>query len=62
MAERRSFWQQLFGRTGTSSLSQRQQKVLQYIIGSMDENVPLQQYSRKTTCVATALEPRSIRS
>ncbi|MDQ5829178.1 MAG: hypothetical protein M3324_04745 [Actinomycetota bacterium] len=62
MSERRSFWQRLFDRTGTSSLSQRQQKVLQYIIGRIDENVPLQQYSRKTTCVATAPEPRSSRS
>ncbi len=43
MSERRSFWQRLFDRTGTSSLSQRQQKVLQYIIGRIDENVPLQQ-------------------
>jgi hypothetical protein len=43
MSERRSFWQRLFGRTGTSSLSQRQESVLQYIIGRLDENVPLQQ-------------------
>ncbi len=43
MSEQRSFWQRLFGRTGTSSLSQRQHNVLRYIIGRMDENVPLQQ-------------------
>jgi len=43
MSERRSFWQRLLGRTGTSSLSQRQEKVLQYIIGRIDKNVPLQQ-------------------
>jgi hypothetical protein len=43
MTERRSFWQRLFGRTGTSSLSQRQKRVLRYIIGRMDENVPLQE-------------------
>jgi hypothetical protein len=43
MSERRSFWQRLFGRTGTSSLSQRQKNVLQYIIVRMDEGVPLQQ-------------------
>lgn len=43
MSEQRSFWQRIFGRTGTSSLSQRQQNVLRYIIGRIDENVPLQQ-------------------
>jgi hypothetical protein len=43
MSERQSFWQRLFGRTGTSPLSQRQESVLQYIIGRLDENVPLQQ-------------------
>ena len=43
MSERRSLWQRLFGRAGTSSLSQRQEKVLQYIIGRIDENVPLQE-------------------
>ena len=53
MGERRSFWQRFFGRTGTSSLSQRQKRVLLYIIGRMDENVPLQQalqeeYVRRT--------------
>ena len=43
MTERRSFWQRFFGRTGTSSLSQRQRSVLQYIISRIDENVPLQE-------------------
>ena len=43
MSERRSFWHRLFGRTGTSSLSQRQEKVLHYIIERMGANVPLQQ-------------------
>jgi len=43
MTERRSFWQRFFGGRGTSSLSQRQQKVLQYIIGRIDEGVPLQE-------------------
>ncbi len=43
MSEQRSFWQRFFGRTGTSSLSQRQRSVLQYIISRLDENVPLQQ-------------------
>jgi hypothetical protein len=54
MTERRSFWQRFFGRTGTSSLSQRQQNVLQYIISRIDENVPLQEvlqeeYVRRNT-------------
>jgi hypothetical protein len=43
MTERRSFWQRFFGRTGTSSLSQRQKSVLQFIISRIDGNVPLQQ-------------------
>ena len=43
MSEQRSFWQRLFGRTGTSSLSPRQQKVSDYIIGRMEKDVPLQQ-------------------
>ena len=61
MSERRSFWQRLFGRTtGTSSLSLRQQKVLQYIIGRIDEDVPLQevlkeQYVRRH-CSRTEVE------
>ena len=40
MGERRSFWQRLFGGRG-SSLSQRQQKVLGYVIGRMNEGIPL---------------------
>ena len=60
MSERRSFWQRLLGRTGTSSLSQRQEKVLRYIIGRIDKNVPLQQvlqedYVRRN-CSAQELE------
>jgi hypothetical protein len=43
MSERRSLWQRLFGRAGGSSLSQRQERVLRYIIGRMDKDVPLQQ-------------------
>jgi hypothetical protein len=41
MTERRSFWQRLFGGRETSSLSQRQEKVLQYIIGRMNDGAPL---------------------
>ena len=43
MSERPSFWQRLFGRTGTSSLSPRQQKVSDYIIGRMQNDVPFRQ-------------------
>ncbi len=43
MSEPRSFWQRLFGRTGTSSLSQRQKNVLEYILNRMDAGVPLQE-------------------
>jgi|SRR5215210_728312 len=43
MTEQRSFWQRFFGRKGTSSLSQRQEKVLQYILGRMNEGAPLQE-------------------
>jgi hypothetical protein len=43
MSERRSLWQRLFGSGGSTSLSQRQQKVLQYIIGRMNEGAPLQE-------------------
>ncbi len=43
MSERRSLWQRLFGRAGSSALSQRQERVLRYIIGRMDKGVPLQQ-------------------
>jgi hypothetical protein len=41
MSERRSLWQRLFGSGGRSSLSQRQEKVLQYIVGRMNEGAPL---------------------
>jgi hypothetical protein len=41
MTERPSFWQRLFGGTRTSSLSQRQEKVLKYIINRINEDVPL---------------------
>ena len=43
MSEPPSFWQRLFGRTGTSSLSPRQQKVSDYIIARMENNVPFRQ-------------------
>ena len=47
MSEQRSFWQRLMGRGGGSSLSQRQQKVLGYMIGRLDKNVPLQEMLRE---------------
>ena len=47
MSERPSFWQRLFGRTGNSFLSPRQQKVSDYIIGRMEKDVPLQQVLRE---------------
>ena len=44
MGERRSFWQRLFGGEDASSLSQRQQKVMRYLIERMDKGgAPLQQ-------------------
>jgi hypothetical protein len=43
MTERPSLWQRLFGSRGTSSLSQRQEKVLHYIIGRINEGAPLQE-------------------
>ncbi len=43
MAERRSFWRRLFGGAGDSPLSQRQQKVLRYIIHRINEDAPLQE-------------------
>ena len=42
MTEQPSFWRRFFGRTGTSSLNQRQEKVLRYVIGRMNEGAPLQ--------------------
>ncbi len=47
MSEQRSFWQRLFGRTGSSSLSARQQKVSDYMIARMEEEVPLQEVIRE---------------
>ena len=47
MSEQRSFWQKLFGRTGSSSLSPRQQKVSDYFLGRMENDVPLQQVLRE---------------
>ena len=43
MEERRSFWQRFFGGRGGSSLSQRQQKVLEYIIQRMGQDAPLRE-------------------
>jgi hypothetical protein len=43
MTEQRSFWQRFFGRRGSSSLSQRQERVLQYILHRMNEGAPLQE-------------------
>jgi hypothetical protein len=43
MTERPSLWQRLFGSRGTSSLSQRQEKVLHYIIARINEGAPLQE-------------------
>jgi len=40
MDERRSFWQRFFGGRGGTSLSQRQQKVLEYIIQRMGQDAP----------------------
>jgi hypothetical protein len=47
LSERPSFWQRLFGRTGSSSLSPRQQKVSDYILVRMENDVPLQQVIRE---------------
>jgi hypothetical protein len=45
--QRSSFWQRLFGGDRGSSLSQRQQKVLGYMIGRLDKDVPLQEVLRE---------------
>jgi hypothetical protein len=37
MGERRSFWRRLFGGEEASALSQRQQKVIRYLIERMDK-------------------------
>ena len=47
MSEQRSFWQRLFGRTGSSSLSPRQQKVSDYILARMEKDVPLREVLRE---------------
>ncbi len=47
MSERPSFWQRLFGRTGGSSLSPRQQKVSDYMISRLEEEVPLREVIRE---------------
>ena len=47
MSEQESFWQRLFGRAGGSSLSQRQQRVLEYMLARLDKNVPLQEVLRE---------------
>ena len=47
MSERPSFWQRLFGRTGSSSLSPRQQKVSDYILARMEKDVPFRQVLRE---------------
>jgi hypothetical protein len=43
MPEQRSFWQRIFGRTKVSPPSQRQERVLQYVISRIDKGVPLQE-------------------
>ncbi len=47
MGEQRSFWQRLFGGARGSSLNQRQEKVLGYMIGRLDKDVPLQEVLRE---------------
>jgi hypothetical protein len=48
MSERRSFWRRLFGGGDASSLSERQQKVMRYLIERMDKGgVPLQEALRE---------------
>jgi hypothetical protein len=47
MSEQRSFWQRLFGGTGSSSLSPRQQRVSDYIIARMEKDVPFRQVLRE---------------
>jgi hypothetical protein len=47
MSEQRSFWQRIFGGTGSSSLSARQQRVSDYIIGRMENDVPFRQVLRE---------------
>ena len=47
MSEPRSFWQRLFGRAGSSSLSPRQQNVSDYILARMEKDVPFRQVLRE---------------
>jgi hypothetical protein len=48
MSERPSFWQRIFGGAEASSLSQRQRKVMRYLIDRMDKGeVPLEQALRE---------------
>ena len=54
MTEQPSFWRRFFGRGATSSLNQRQEKVLRYIVGRMKEGAPMQEvldeeYVRRNT-------------
>jgi len=43
MSEQRSFWQRLFSGGQRSSLNQRQETALRYIVGRMGEDIPLQE-------------------
>jgi hypothetical protein len=60
MSERPSFWQRLFGRTGSSSLSPRQQKVSDYMISRMEDDVLLKEVIRedyvRRNCSQTEVE------
>jgi hypothetical protein len=47
MSDRSSFWQRLFGRAGSSSLSARLQKVSDYILARMENEVPLKEVLRE---------------
>ena len=47
MSERPSLWQRLFGWTGDSSLSPRQQKVSDCMIARMESDVPLREVIRE---------------
>jgi hypothetical protein len=55
--QQRSLWQRLFGGGRSSSLTQRQEKVLQYIIARINEGAPLpevlkEQYVRRNASQA----------
>jgi hypothetical protein len=47
MSEQRSFWQRLFGGTGSSPLSPRRQRVSDYIIARMEKDVSFRQVLRE---------------